>query len=222
MKKFTFTLSSVALLLANSALSQGFVNLDFEHPRLPLNPDFNFISASNGIPNWTAYLDDTPQGFIAYDTLSLGGALVILEDTNSSSLGPFPIQGKYSVLLQGAFSLGGSTNASIGQTGQIPVGSLSLLLFVASNYGQFLASFNGQNIPLIQTGATANYVIMGGNISAFAGQTGQLLFTTPFQSGALIDNIQFSTSGIPEPGTLVLAGIGGLILAAKICKRSAP
>jgi hypothetical protein len=59
-----------------------------------------------------------------------------------------------------------------------------------------------------------NYTVWGADISSYAGQTGQLLFTTiadiPFASGGLLDNIQFSSIPIPEPGVVGLLGLGGL------------
>jgi hypothetical protein len=74
-------------------------------------------------------------------------------------------------------------------------------------------TFNGLLIPLVQIGSTANYVIMGGDVSAFAGQTGQLLFTAlPNVGYGLLDNIQFSTAAVPEPSTFALVALGSLAL----------
>jgi hypothetical protein len=65
---------------------------------------------------------------------------------------------------------------------------------------------------------------MGGDISAIAGQTGQLLFTalsgTIFNAGyGLLDNIQFSTQAIPEPGVFGLFGFGALLLGFRLWKK---
>jgi hypothetical protein len=52
------------------------------------------------------------------------------------------------------------------------------------------------------------------DISAYAGQTGQLLFSVPPQSsGGILDNIQFSSTPVPEPGTFGLFAMGGALLA---------
>ncbi len=84
------------------------------------------------------------------------------------------------------------------------------LYFYLSLLSSLQVSFNGQVIPVIQAGSTANYAIMGANISAFAGQTVELLFSAlPNSGNVLLDNIQFSSSPIPEPGTLALAALGG-------------
>lgn len=58
---------------------------------------------------------------------------------------------------------------------------------------------------------------MGGDISAIAGQTGQMLFIalpgTVFNAGyGLLDNIQFSAQAIPEPGVYGLFAFGALLL----------
>jgi hypothetical protein len=111
------------------------------------------------------------------------------------------------------------TAASIGQTGQIPLDTVSLLFYLSLN-SSIQVTFNGQIIPLVQTGSTANYVIMDGNISSFAGQTGQLLFTAlPNVGYGLIDNIQFSTTPVPEPSTLGLTALGGFLFAWR-CRKA--
>ena len=68
---------------------------------------------------------------------------------------------------------------------------------------------------------TLNYTIYGADISAYAGQTGQLLFTAPLQTGALLDNIQFSSVAIPEPSALTLFALGSLLLGWHRCRNSA-
>jgi PEP-CTERM motif len=184
-----------ALLLCQSSHAQGFVDLNFES------------ATNNTIPGWTAYLGSIAQTVVPYNGLSLGGANVSIIDTNNTG-GLLPLRGKYSVLLQGS-SFGAPTAASVGQTGQIPINTLSLLFFQSLTVYGLQVTFNGQAIPLFQTGATTNYAIMGGDISAFAGQTGQLLFSAlPNLGNALLDNIQFSSSPIPEPSSLALVALG--------------
>jgi hypothetical protein len=207
---------ATAILMSGQAYSQGFVNLNFEGATITLvDPQVpQYIYASNSIPGWTAYLNGTPQWGIGYDTVSEGGATVCLEDTNANSLGPVPLQGIYSVLLEGASGVFGSnpTTASIGQTGTIPNTAQSFT-FWGNLGGTVLVSFNGQNINFSAIANGPNYTTYGANISAYAGQTGQLLFTATLQSGATLDNIQFSSSPIPEPSTFALAALGGLLLS---------
>src|SRR5207247_8915619 len=101
-----------------------------------------------------------------------------LGSANISILGPnWPlngiIEGQYTVLLQaGLISPNYFVDASISQTGLIPVGTESIQLKV---YGSdFSVSFAGQNIPLIPLSAGSNYTLYGGDVAAYAGQTGPL------------------------------------------------
>jgi hypothetical protein len=193
--------------------SQGFINLNFESAKVVFN-GFQ-LSVSNALPGWAAYLDATPKSSVGYDTLSAGGAAVFLEDSNApTGGGPLPIQGNYSVLLEGISGVFPSnpTAASIGQTGTIPNTAQSLTFYLSGLYGNFQVSFDGQPLSFMAISNTLNYTIYGANISSYAGQTGQLLFTAPFQSGALLDNIQFSSVPIPEPAESALVVLGALIL----------
>src|SRR5262249_52988002 len=99
-------------------------------------------------------------------------------------------------------------SAAIGQTGQIPTNARSLIFWGYSTD----VSFGGQPLSLIVLSITPNYNIYGADISAFAGQTGQLLFTAQPQTLDIVDNIQFSSNPVPEPGTLGLFCIGGLLI----------
>jgi PEP-CTERM motif len=184
-----------ALLLCQSSHAQGFVDLNFES------------ATNNTIPGWTAYFGASSLEIIPYNALSLGGANVSLIDTNNSS-GLRPLRGRYSVLLEGS-GLGTPTVAALGQTGQIPVSALSMSFLFRSLNGELQVSFNGQPIPLFQTGSTTNYAILSGDVSVFAGQTGQLLFSaSPIHNAGFLDNIQFSSAPIPEPSALALVALG--------------
>ena len=192
------------LIVVQHGFTQGFVNLNFESAHVSGYSPGDFLPTSAAFPGWIAYAP------VIYDTTSLGGALVILVDSNAPSGGaPLPIQGNYSVLLEGSIPFA-ATSASIGQTGTIPITAQSLTFF--ANQGGLQVAFNGQNLPFSAIGTGANYTIYGADISSYAGQTGQLLFTTPVQAFALLDNIQFSTEAIPEPNGLVLFGLGALLL----------
>jgi hypothetical protein len=103
------------------------------------------------------------------------------------------------------------TSAAIGQTGTIP-SDAETLTFFASLFGAVQVTFNGQNLPYNAIGSGVNYTIYGASIGSYAGQTGQLLFTSPANTTALFDNIQFSTTAIPEPGVLNLSSLCVLVL----------
>jgi hypothetical protein len=208
----------VAAILATvqRCYTQGFVNLNFENANTSgYTPGISFIPSSIAIPGWSVYLGGStnPASGVVYDGLSLGGAIVSLQDSNAVSSGYGPIQGNYSILLQGS-TVSTPTTAAIGQTGTIFGGTQSLTFF-SSFYGALQVTFNGQPISYLVTGSTANYNIYAADISAFAGQTGQLLFTAAINSSVLLDNIQFSTTAVPEPSTFVLATLGGVLLGLR-------
>lgn len=176
-------------------LSQGtFQNLNFEQ----VNTSFPI-----SVTGWTIY-----SGTVFYNDASLGGAAVSIH--SAQSLFFQPLQGNYSVFIQGS-SAGPPTSAAIGQTGQIPVNSLSIR-FWADPRSDLQVSFGGVTIPVIRLTTTANYDVFGGDISIFAGQSAELRFTGLANSGGYFDNIQFSTQQIPEPSTLTLFGFGALLL----------
>ena len=204
------------LAICQNGWAQSFTNLNFEDTSItPANPPgtVTFYATSVAIPGWAAYLGEVGQSIIPNDGISTGGAVVSLQDTNAIS--PYAaIQGNYSVLLQGPSTTSGSdpTTASIGQTGTIPNTAQSLTFYLGNLYGTFQVSFNGQTLSFMDISNTLNYTIWGANISAYAGQTGQLLFSAPIHSGAVLDDIQFSSLPVPEPAEFALAVLGALIL----------
>ena len=62
-------------------------------------------------------------------------------------------------------------------------------------------------MPLVVLSAQAGYNLYGGDISQFAGQTGELRITTDSHFSYL-DAIQFSPVAVPEPNTVWLIAVG--------------
>jgi hypothetical protein len=167
------------------------------------------VSVSSGLPAWEVYLGGAPQSVMAHNTVSLGGALVTIFGPQS-----FPeqiLEGSYTVFLQPS-TAGPPTSTVIGQTGQIPQTAESLRFY---GRGAFNVTFGGQPIPLVTLGTDTNYTILGGDISAFVNQTGELLF----QGGGFLDAIQFSSQPIPEPGVLALLAFGALVAGRHWLRR---
>ncbi len=82
--------------------------------------------------------------------------------------------------------------------------------------GGLQITFDNQPLSFVVIGSTANYTIYGADISAFADQTGQLLFTLPpYVGNAELDNIQFSDQPIPEPSVVGLFALGGLLFGLR-------
>lgn len=151
---------------------------------------------------------------VALDDIALDSPAVTLQDANS----PFApaIEGNYSIYLQGgSISAESTSGASIGQVGEIPLTAESIIYWG----GALQVTFNGQPLSFSAIGGTANYTIWGADISAYAGQTGQLLFTAPWQTETLLDNIQFSTSAVPEANEW---GIFAGCIALFCCRRMRP
>ena len=201
----------MGLLLATCGIgySQGFVNLRFESPVLPLVPDGGFqVPIANALPGWTGYIGGSQVSSVAYNAVSLGAPSISLHGTNSTHP---PIQGNYSVLFQPYAS-----TVAIGQVGQIPSNANSLQFYSGS--GSLQVTFAGQAIPLVQLGSTSRYLILGGDISAWAGTSGELRFTLPSiqfsYADPFLDNILFSTQSIPEPSIYSLLGCGVLLFGA--------
>ena len=166
--------TSLVLFGSQQGYSQGtFQNLDFETPVPPFIEDlFSQVPITNALPGWTGYLNGTRVDRVDYDSFNLSGPSISLWDSLIPSFQP--IQGSYSVYLK-SFSDHGGTSAAIGQTGQIPNDAFSLF-FLGTDFTHLDVSFAGQPISMVQFGTSGNYNIMAGNISRFAGQTGELLF----------------------------------------------
>ena len=215
--KVTLFILAVAALLAISLAgqSQGFVNLNFESAKIiPIVDNIYYpyaITSSNAVPGWivTGYGSLTPTPWITYNAPALGSSAATLWATNGQQ-----ISGKYSMLLQGGLGPG----ISISQTGLVPSSTLSILFEAQeSGVGTLQLSLGGQNLAFFAVGTGTNYTLFGATIPlGMGGQTEQLMFsalTVPSGYGFNnwnIDNIQFSSSPVPEPGVFGLVGLGVL------------
>jgi hypothetical protein len=106
----------------------------------------------------------------------------------------------------------GTNGASIFQTGQVPLTSQSLIY---SGGSALEVLFNGQMLAPVALSNVASHTVWGVNISAYAGQSGELRFTapwldTPSHAGVILDDIQFSPAPVPEPGVYALGALFGL------------
>jgi hypothetical protein len=129
----------------------------------------------------------------------------------------------------GEVELGQSVDATITQTGVVPLGTKSLQFKAHfdpfSSGGSFSVTLGGQTLSLIPLQAGANYTLYGADISGWAGQTAALNFTVfsyPQQNAAdylFLDAIQFSNQRVPEPGVLSLSASGALLFGTRILVR---
>lgn len=232
--------------LCATSLATPFQNLDFEQGSIQAPPAnyvpwdaYHPISAAAGLPFWTAREDSAVCTAIWWN----GGAL---DETSVALLSnipipPFgypatPLSGNYSVELTSAyFSTAPSEyfkTSSISQTGDVPANAKSIQ-FLMWPYAPGvvrsdpLVTLNGSVINLIPISTNGYLATMAGDVSAFAGTNVELTITCAGTPGApneldrennfRLDDIIFSPNPVPEPSTVALLGLGGLI--AFVAKR---
>jgi hypothetical protein len=201
-----------------NADGQGFVNLNFENatitpdPSGPYYPDA--VYASNAIPGWTTTGGFLGPNDIGYNFFSLGSTAITLVGTNAAI---HAIDGNFGVFLYGGDT---APAVTLSQTAMLPADAASI--FFKAQYsgapgGILLVSVGGQNIPFSPISTGSDYTLYGGDVSAFAGQSEQLVFSAlAGENFWNIDDIQFSSTPVPEPNGLCLFSAGVLLLGWRI------
>ena len=231
-----YTKCLVVLFIASQQVNaQTFQNLKFESATVTasgLEPYGTFVPIESALPDWTAYIGTQQVTEVGYNSPanSTASITVIGPTWNNSDVGTFGvgiIGGDYSVDLQTGENPQNPTpptvNASIQQNGTVPSTAESLQ-FDACETTPFSVSFNGNAlVPVALSSAVSAdglpYTLYGANISAWAGQTGQLEFTADFNGSfnyVVLDDISFSPTAVtPEPSLVALSAIGGLLFGAR-------
>ncbi len=218
MKRALLIVMTAGCVLA--AAGQGYVNFNFEDAGTnTIDPSAMFLSWNVGAPGWQHAGVSSP--FIGHNTVNTSGtASYFLVDSSCSSL--TPIMGGYSfALINGHLSPGDPNSAFvntwIAQIGNIPAGAESFDLDATG--GPFSVTINNINVPMLSLGGN----VFAGDVSAFAGQSLPLrIQNDSTQAGGilLLDNLLFSPSPVPEPGSLALLGSGlGVLIAAALRNR---
>jgi hypothetical protein len=213
MKKFVSFL--LLLLLGTAVESAPFQNLGFDvyDPSTGLLPGWHVQDpVTDGSHN-------TSEGvLIGVDQITAGLNYGTLIDTNISlQLGyNLPVSGQYSLGFWPGFDGNGSfAPFSLTQTGDVPADAKSIH-FVGFG-GAFELRVNHLLVPLVYDNTPGTIAVnVYGDMSAFAGQTVELDFTTI--KGARpngIDSILFSPQIVPEPTTCLFFGLGWLGLLAR-------
>ncbi len=214
MKKMRLFLCLVGLVRFCAVAQGTFQDLDFEQAAVvPTYVGSPVIWAANAFPGWTVYFSGFPQTEVALNqVLALPVGLGDLASPN------LVLDGSFSAVLAGSALSAVAT--AIGQSGTIPPGSQSLTFL---SFEQFSVSFAGHSLPLQLLGEGPNASQMyGADISAYAGQYGQLLFqTAPGGGQEILDDIAFSTQSIPEPGMFSIIALGALLLCQRRLGRRA-
>jgi hypothetical protein len=196
-----------AAIFAASALGQGtFRNFDFEQSQLIFVPtNSNFIATSNALPGWAAFSGTVELPLIPYNETRL--------------LPPVGLYGGSLPSIAGVFDLSLYDGGSVSQTGQIPVGTRTLLFKGSSESASAIVVMAGQTLAVLALSIGTNHTLYGADIAAYGGQTTSLTFSAPGNVGFVVDDIQFSPEAIPEPSSLALLGCGGVLLASHWLRR---
>jgi hypothetical protein len=230
--KKLIALSEGAALAVLSTQAQTFQNLNFESATVAASgPEGypNFVPIGSALPGWTAYLGTQQVTEVGYNAPanSVASITVIGPTWNSMDYGNLGVlDGNYSVDLQTGsnpfYPTPETLNASIEQNGTVPSFAQSIQ-FEAFELTPLSVSFNGNAlVPVaLSSGVSAAgiyYTLYGANLSAWAGQTGELEFTAVFKAYNydLLDDISFSPTAVtPEPSIVVLTAIGGLLFGVR-------
>jgi hypothetical protein len=224
----------ILLIAASSALAQGtFRNLDFEEAIANISPDqpAGFVSAADGLPGWNAYVSSTEDTNVFQQLSQIGFNNPALSSTwvsvqSDSAVNAPALDGSFSVLLQSGINATptgfSKSQSAISQTGIVPASAHSLIFRTT---GPVLLSLAGR--PIYLSAVPGSPGLVGGNISAFEGQTVELRLAAlssgtanPFS--ALIDDIQFSNMVIPEPSAIPLSVIAVLLVTLRVrCGKKA-
>lgn len=218
-----FIFSFVSFPLSAQAQA-AFQNLNFEAatPGPPISgPIFgaDYQPFSFAFPGWNASIGGDAVTEVLENDYTLGTAAIDLFVPGWTSVDPGVIDGNYTAFLQS----GGGGNVSLWQNGTIPANAASLQ-FAAWNWPsvntEFIVSFAGNSLsplPLYsaQTASGQDYTVYGANIANYAGQTGELAFTsvvTSAPSWTELDDVTFSTQAVPEPNTVQLGIMAAAIM----------
>ena len=222
MKLDTLILIAGCSCAATLAGAQSFRNLGFESPRIPpLQPgsvDFN-VPISVALPNWKGFVGTNALTTVVHNTLTVSSASISLYDRLVFDGPHWVIDGDYTVILHPGSFGGRHVNTSISQFGMVPAGSESLQL--KSLDPEISVTFAGQQLPLFNLGAGVNYTLLGADISAFVGQSGELTISAS-RIPTPIDSIVFSPQQVPEPRVAVLLGVGLLVLTYSLMRHRPP
>lgn len=215
-------------LMQGSAAS--FQNLNFEGATFTPGPPYaRSVASTAAMPGWTVFSGSTPASSVTYDGLALDSWTVAILDANALyDVLPQAFQGRFTVVLQGGFSVYPSERGavSIAQTAVVPASAKSLLFdaaFQIPGRTNFVVSIAGESLPFHPVEHHTNFVVYAADVSRFAGQNVELRFTSyPRLSPELavysvyLDDIRFSEGMggsdfvyATQDGAITITGYGG-------------
>jgi len=228
MKSSLIKMFTVAVLIfagRQHGRSQGtFQNLDFEAAdltRIQQGQFGGFVPIDQALPGWSGFWGTLQASSVLQNNFALGSPNISIFGPDWFANGI--IEDQYTVLLQAGGMDSSFVNTSIAQSGLIPTGTQSILLKASGN--DFSVDFAGQPVSMIPISTGSNYTLYGGDVSQFAGQSGQLTLsalTVPNNqfNNVLFDSIVFSPQVVPEPGVVGLLALGSTLLGWRmLCKQ---
>ncbi len=217
--KYLLTILSIGMASLTVLQAGAFTNLDFESANTNnvtrINEWLFYGSTKDLLPGWTLTDVKGQQATnIFFNSSTPGGSpLPILEMKDQNSY--YPIDGQYAFRM-----VSGSTDPMfITQRGTIPL-DYKYISFKSFNHVSL--SIDGtplqvQEIAIWESDPTILKIIQyqaWSDITTYAGQEVTLTFGSerpnPY-TGCGIDSIQFTSTIVPEPSTVVLFGLGGLV-----------
>jgi len=234
MNRVFFSVVTVLVWLSPHATAQpSFQNLGFESgtlvpiPGRPSDP-IQRVEFAPAFPRWSGHTLTGNQTSAWHNSTSLSGGVIALIGDGWPGSGR--IQGNYTAVIQaGGAAPGPGVDSWLAQTGVVPLGTESLF-FTALPYADpfgipqrpsfidtFAVTLGGQPLSLIALGnGPGRSIVFGADVHSWAGQSTELRFTAFGQvegfNNLFLDSIQFSTVPIPEPSTVGLFILGGLVL----------
>ena len=210
-----------------SVIAQGtFQNLNFEmaNPIFAGNPyDASAVTAASAFPYWTVTYGGIPQATVEFNDVSTGAASIDLLSTSYGAV----IDGNYTAFLQDGYNYANPSDSSVAlsQSGTVPANAQSLQFKSDQptiSLQTLFVSFAGNNLSpvVLSSGESPSgvaYDVFGVDIAPYAGMTGELEFTSDYF--AELDDITFSTMAVPEPKTLPLILLGGIMLTLYGCRN---
>jgi len=193
---------SLVCIVAHVAPAAPFVNLDFEQATIPPGTPPGAVPADAGFPGWTPFVADVPTSFVSYNSTGIGlGEVVLYDQFLPTGIGV--IQPRFSACL--ITDAGLRVPSSLSQVGEIPAEIQSIRFLADFFWPPALLNVNGIHLPLARMSNPANFepIEWGADVSMFAGQTVELVFSSgPLLTARVVtvDAIRFSEQPIPEPG----------------------